>query len=283
MTTRLSRIVRSSALVVALVLSGVAMAQDRLLYFPNAASVAETLAATGSAQATAWPTTDDFRGVLAEPAVTRPIRGTTVIFHGNAGHAGHRGYYLDALTRQGLRVILAEYPGYGARPGKLGEPSLVADARETIALARRQFGGPLYLVGESLGAGVASAAAARGEAIDGLLLITPWDTLANVASHHYPWLPVRWLLHDRYDSAAHLAGYRGRAVVVIAERDRIVPPEFGRALFDSLAAGKTLHVVADADHNDWVERTDAAWWRETLAPLLPPAAPTNDPGNDPVD
>lgn len=268
MTTRLSRIVRSSALVVALVLSGVAMAQDRLLYFPNAASVAETLAATGSAQATAWPTTDDFRGVLAEPAVTRPIRGTTVIFHGNAGHAGHRGYYLDALTRQGLRVILAEYPGYGARPGKLGEPSLVADARETIALARRQFGGPLYLVGESLGAGVASAAAARGEAIDGLLLITPWDTLANVASHHYPWLPVRWLLTDRYDSVANLKAYPGPTVVVLAAEDRVVPARFGRALFDGLPGRKQLLVIAGADHNDWVDHVDDAWWRHTVEKLL---------------
>jgi len=265
---QLIRTARSAALVVAVVLIGVAMAQDRLLYYPDAASVPETLAATGSARARAWPATGDFRGVLAEPANAIPIRGTALIFHGNAGHTGHRGYYIDALTRQGLRVILAEYPGYGARPGKLGEPALVADAIETIALARRQFGGPLYLVGESLGAGVASAAAGRSEPIAGLLLITPWDTLANVASHHYPWLPVRWLLSDRYDSVAHLKAYPGPTVVVLAAEDRVVPARFGRALFAGLPGRKQLLVIAGADHNDWVDRVDDAWWRQVVEKLL---------------
>lgn len=274
---------RILALSFVLTLAGVVMSQERLLYFPQAASIAELTADPGPLRAVAWPAAADFRGLLAEP-VFAPVRGTVLVFHGNAGHVGHRLFYAEILNALGLRVILAEYPGYGPRPGKLDEDSLVADAVATINEAQRQFG-PLILFGESLGAGVAAAASDRlGHAgIAGLLLVTPWDSLASVAAHHYPWLPVRWLLHDRYDSAAHLAGYRGRAVVVIAERDRIVPPEFGRALFDSLAAEKTLHVVADADHNDWVERTDAAWWRETLAPLLPPAGPTNDPGNDPVD
>lgn len=261
---------RVVALVALLILAGIAMFQDRLLYYPEAASVDQLLAAAGPSPASAWPAGGELRGLLLEPAA--PARGSVLVFHGNAGHAGHRGFYAEMLLPLGLRVLLVEYPGYGPRAGELGEASLVADAVVTIELAQRRFG-PLILLGESLGAGVAAAASERlGHAgIAGLLLITPWNALAEVAAHHYPWLPhpaIAALLRDRYDSVAHLAGYRGPAVVVVAERDRIVPAAFGRALFDRLAAEKTLRVVGGADHNDWAERTDAAWWRQTLSPLL---------------
>lgn len=259
---------RILALVVVLTLAGVVMSQERLLYFPQAASVAELVNTSAPLRVVAWPSAADFRGLLAEPAAA-PARGTVIVFHGNAGHAGHRLFYAEILGALGLRVLLAEYPGYGPRPGPLGEDSLVADAAATMTLAQREFG-PLLVFGESLGAGVAAAASDRlGHAgVAGLLLVTPWDKLVNVAAHHYPWLPVTWLLHDRYDSVAHLAGYRGRSVVVVAERDGIVPARFGRALFDGLGGDKLLVVVSGADHNDWVDQTDGGWWRATLAALL---------------
>lgn len=243
------------------------MSQERLLYFPEKAPVAELLRFVPGAQP--WPEpgsdSDHFRGLLSTSPSGAP-RGTIIVFHGNAGHAGHRGFYVDALAKSGWRVILAEYPGYGPRKGRLGEDSLVADAAETIALVRSQFSGPLYLLGESLGAGVVAAASGRLQhaGITGLLLVTPWDRLQSVASYHYPWLPVSWLLNDRYDSVAHLAGFRGRVAMVLAADDRIVPAEFGRVLFASLTTEKILRVVPAADHNDWVERTDVVWWQSLL-------------------
>lgn len=238
------------------------MSQERLLYFPDKADVTEVSRFVSGALP--WPAAGDFRGLVVEPP-GRKARATIVVFHGNAGHAGHRGFYAEALAPLGWRVILAEYPGYGPRSGKLGEESLVTDAAETIRLAHSQFGEPLYLLGESLGAGVAAAASERlqhaGIGVAGMLLVTPWDRLKSVASHHYPWLPVSWLLSDRYDSVEHLAGFRGRVVMVLAERDTIVPPEFGRSLYESLTTEKVLHILRGVDHNDWVERTDADWWR----------------------
>lgn len=239
------------------------MFQDRLLYYPDQATVAE-LAGDGLH---AWPSPRDFRALLAEPAGT--VRATAIVFHGNAGHAGHRRFYAAALTRLGLRVILAEYPGYGPRDGKLGEQSLVADAEQTIALAHERYTGPLLVIGESLGAGVAAAAAARQRGrIAGLWLITPWDRLASVAAHHYPWLPVGALLRDRYDSAAHLAAVGRPVLVTLAEQDSIVPARFGRALYDALSAPRRLTVIEGAEHNDWIGRVDEAWWREAIAFLL---------------
>jgi len=243
--------------------AALAWLQNHLLYFPSRAQVAQM----EGGGLRAWPSAQDFRGLVAEPA--GPVRATAIVFHGNAGHAGHRGFYAAALLPLGLRVILAEYPGYGPRDGELGEASFVADAEQTIALARRRYGAPLLVIGESLGAAVAAGAAARqADSVAALLLITPWDRLEQVAAHHYPWLPVRSLLSDRYDSAAHLATFGKPVLVAVAEHDHIVPARLGIALHAALPGPKRLVTVAGAGHNDWPDRVDAAWWRDLLGFLL---------------
>ncbi len=240
---------------------GLAVFQNSLIYFPENPSRQEVLADARQRALKPWPDENDYRGLLRE-AETK-ARGTLVLFHGNAGRAGQREDYARQLTRLGLRVILAEYPAYGSRPGELGEAALVADAATMLALARQQFSGPLLLAGESLGAGVAAAVARKSE-VDALLLITPWDSIANVAAHHYPWLPASLLLRDRYDSVANLHGFRGRLAVVIAEHDEVVPAQLGRRLYDSAAAPKRLWVVPGAGHNDWTSRIDASWWASVI-------------------
>jgi pimeloyl-ACP methyl ester carboxylesterase len=248
------------------VFAGVAILQDRFIYFPEKAAI-EDLASGGLR---AWPTPEAFRGLVAEPA--GKAYGTAIVFHGNAGHAGHRSFYAAALTRLRLRVILAEYPGYGPRDGAPGEESLVADAQQTIALAHRLYGTPLLLIGESLGAGVVASAGSRErDKTAGLLLITPWDRLEHVAAYHYPWLPVKWLLRDRYDSVAHLASFDRPVLVVVAESDSIVPARFGEALYNELADPKQLMVVKAAEHNDWIGHVDDTFWQEAIGFLLAPS------------
>ena len=244
-------------------MAGCSRIQDSLLYFPAKAAVAEVV----SSQLHAWPAAADFRGLVAEPAT--PARGTVIVFHGNAGHVGHREFYAAVLTQLGLRVILAEYPGYGPRGGRLGEHHLVKGAEQTLLRARQRYAAPLLVIGESLGAGVAAAASARHPGrIDGLLLITPWDRLESVAAHHYGGLLVGWFLRDRYDSVSNLASYDRPVVVAIAERDDIVPARFGLALYESLSAPKQLKLMGGAGHNDWVQAIDEAWWREVTEFLL---------------
>ena len=243
-----------------LFLAAIYLRQNRMLYFPASA----TVAGVAGAGLQAWPSVQDFRGLVAEPAGA--VRGTAIVFHGNAGHVGDRAFYARALAPLGLRVILAEYPGYGPRAGVLGEASFVDDAGQTVALAHRQYGAPLLLVGESLGAAVAAAAAAQQrELTAALLLITPWDRLAQVGAHHYPWLPVAWMLRDEYDTQARLAGFDRPVLVAVAELDSIVPARFGRALHAGLAGPKRLLVFEAADHNDWPVRVDAGWWRAAVA------------------
>lgn len=249
-----------------LLIGALFMFQDSQLYFPDTPPLATVLDDAQRDGLLPWPSAADYRGLRREPA--GPARATLVLFHGNAGHAGHRAPYAE-LDRLGLRVILAEYPAYGPRPGKLGEKTMVADAVTTLARVRQQFPGPLLLAGESLGAGVAAAAFAQSpDGISGVLMITPWDRLKNVAGHHFPWFPVGLLLRDQYDSVANLAAAKVPLAVVIAAQDTIVPPPFGHALYEMLPQPKKLWRVLGAEHNDWMDRVDASWWREVVDYLL---------------
>ncbi len=94
--------------------------------------------------------------------------------------------------------------------------------------------------------------------------------LTPLENHHYPWLPVGWLLRDRYDSVANLAGFAGRVAVLLAQEDRIVPAKYGQALFASLGGSKRLWLLPGAEHNDWWLHTDEEWGKEILEFLLPP-------------
>jgi fermentation-respiration switch protein FrsA (DUF1100 family) len=89
-----------------------------------------------------------------------------------------------------------------------------------------------------------------------------------VAQHHYPVLPVRWLLKDRYPSAEWLRDYRGPVVVVVAGRDSVVPVQFGRRLHDAYLGPKLLITAADADHNDLLYLLPESAWAQALAFLV---------------
>jgi len=236
--------------------------QNRFLYFPNDdRPTTHMLAAENMAF---WPTeASDYRGLIAAGGNPAP-NGTIVLFHGNGGTAFDRGFYLEPLMDLGFRVILAEYPKYGGRPGKVGEKPFVADALETIRLAHVQYGEPLYLLGESLGCGVVAAVAGQTTTpIAGIILITPWDTLASVAGSLFPFLPVKLVLTDKYDSIENLKNFSRNISVVAAERDEILPIQHARNLYASLPEGrKRMWVIRGAGHNDWPFYAEDSLWRE---------------------
>lgn len=237
--------------------------QNRLLYYPG--YYLPSAAELASLNLRFWPSgPDGYRGFIGATAVGQP-KGTVLVFHGNAGTAADREYYAAALGPLGYRVILAEYPGYGKREGKLGERSFAADARATLRLAAEKYGTPVFLLGESLGCGVAAGLANdQSLKIAGVLLITPWDTLAAVAGSHFPWLPVKLFLTDRYDNIGNLKSFPGRIAVVGAERDDIVPVRHAEALYKSLPGDKRMWVIRGAGHNDWLMRVGPPQWREWM-------------------
>jgi uncharacterized protein len=212
-----------------------------------------------------WPQANGYQGLVSDSAPQTAI-GTVIVFHGNAGSAWHRDAYVKALEPMGYRVILAEYPGYGGREGKMTEMHFLKDAVEKIAAAGNDFGDPISLIGESMGCGVAAAAASESyHSIDGLLLITPWDSLAAVAQSHYWYIPASFLIKDRYDSVAYLNGFDRPVAVVMAEKDNVIPNKHTVALYDALTAHKKLLRFKNAGHSDWPNHPSAPWWKEAMA------------------
>jgi len=235
--------------------------QNKFLYFPSSELPAAKLLASENMKL--WQKTSaDYRGLIADHDAPAP-NGTIVLFHGNGGTAFDRGFYLKPLMELGFRVILAEYPKYGGRPGKVGEKPFVADGLETVRLASEQYGEPLYLLGESLGCGVAAAIAKKASVpIAGIVLITPWDTLAAVAKSHFPFLPVSLLLTDKYDTIGNLQSFKGKISVVGSERDEILPIKHAHNLYQSLPEGKKqMWVIKGAGHNDWPFYANASLWK----------------------
>lgn len=246
-----------------LLLATVFAMQRRLLYLPNPAQPAE--ASLQAAPLSFWPTADnDYRGFISEDSQLDP-KGTVIVFHGNAGRAADRSYYVQALAPLGYRVILAEYPGYGGRSGSPSEASLTADAKATVELAYEEYGTPIYLWGESLGCGVVAAVAAEAEVpIGGVILITPWESLPKLAQSIYWFFPARWLVRDQFDNAANLAGYDGPVAVLLAEKDEVIPVQHGQRLYDALTSDKRLWVFEGAGHNSWPIASQEDWWQEVM-------------------
>jgi uncharacterized protein len=175
-----------------------------------------------------------------------------LVANGNGGHRGMRAPLARALGEAGLAVLLFDYRGYGGNPGSPSEDGLALDVRAAREFLVRETHVPperLVYFGESLGAAVVTELAKQHPPA-GLVLRSPFVDLASVGAVHYPFLPVRLLLRDRYPVAEQLAGIRVPTTVVYGSDDSIVPPGQSRAVADAAAQLHRLVEVPGADHND---------------------------------
>lgn len=258
------RYIMSLLLTYILIVLAVFLLQRKLMYFPDRVTQGELENQMAAVNLQSWPSSDELHGFVNKEKLI-DSKGTILVFHGNAGSAVHRTYYIDALQRLGYRVILAEYPGYGTRSGSPSEEALIKDGIATAKLALHEFTGPLYLCGESIGTGVASGIAASGAVpVKGLLLITPFDSMAKVAQQHYWYFLARWLILDKYDNASKLRNYQGSMAVILAEQDEIVPNRRTLALFNGLPGRKKLWRFENAGHNTLPMGPGRPWWGEVM-------------------
>src|SRR5262245_9776423 len=182
----------------------------------------------------------------------RPGGPAVLVCNGNGGNRSMRAPLAAALARMGLHVLVFDYRGYGGNPGRPSEEGLADDARAALRyLTGRPEVDPgrVVLFGESLGAAVALRLAPERPPA-GLVLRSPFTSLAEVGQVHYPWLPVSWLLRDRFDAAALVGRLDAPLLVVAGGRDRIVPVGHSRRLFAAAPPPRRLVVLEGADHTD---------------------------------
>jgi len=202
-----------------------------------------------------------------------PAAGKILIVYGNASWTVGCAHYANEIQEVApYDVYLLEYPGYADRQGNPSQARAFSAADEAFRLLSTN-NQPVYILGESLGTGVASyLAGTYTNQVAGIMLLSPFNRLTGVAQYRMPYLPAWLLLVDRFPSETYLCRYHGPLGVMVDAQDRVVPEKFGRQLYDSYKGPKQLwrfpagrHIEIDAPHDRfWREVFD--FWRNGTAP-----------------
>ena len=175
-----------------------------------------------------------------------------LVANGNGGHRGLRAPLARRLGEAGLAVLLFDYRGYAGNPGSPSEKGLALDVRAARSFLLDEAGisgDRLVYFGESLGCAVVTELATEHPPA-GIVLRSPFVDLAAVGSEHYPFLPVRALLRDRYPVADQIATVQVPTTIVYGSGDSIVPPAQSRTVAEAAAQLYRLVEIPGADHND---------------------------------
>ncbi len=174
--------------------------------------------------------------------------GAIIYFGGNAERIENMRDEFAAWFPQSS-VYLVPYRGYGASEGTPSEEALLSDALAVFDQVKaRQQGASITVIGRSLGSGVASYVASQ-RPVAKLVLITPFDSMTSVARSHYPWLPLGWLMQDRYETAGYLKQYNGQVLVVRAGKDEVIPAASTDRLIAALPKKPQIVNLLGATHN----------------------------------
>jgi uncharacterized protein len=214
--------------------------QDRLIYFPQATR----LAAADTDLALRRDDGTVVRGWRLHAGAPKVL----LYFGGNGEDLrGFRDRAAQAFPAH--EIYLLAYRGYGASDGSPGEAALTGDAVALYDWIRTQRpDAAIDVIGRSLGSGVAAQLAAR-RPLHRLVLVTPFDSLLATARAHYRWLPVRWLLRDRYRSDQALAHAQAPLLVLRAGHDAVVPAANTDALIAALPRPAQVVAFDAADHD----------------------------------
>ena len=243
----------------ALVCVGCARFQRRLIYAPPKISPVQADELAQSERLKRWNNPQGKHLGWMRHSPNQPPAGRVLILHGNASCAFQCGHYADAIQQAAsFDVFAVEYPGYAGQPGKPSEQSLDEAGSEALQLLSTNV--PLYLVGESLGTGVAAYLAGHfPEKVAGIALLAPYNCLAAVGQAHVRILPVRLLLCDRFPAEDYLHDYDGPVAVLVGGKDTIVPERFGERLYDSYAGPKRLWKFQEATHDSLMFQPTSVW------------------------
>ena len=230
------------------------LVQERMIFLrqplPDTARQAvRSLRGTSEIEVTAADGTR-LHGWLRHTAEGTPPSGLVLYFGGNAEEVSWQIHDAEALAPRSIAAF--NYRGYGLSEGRPSETALAADALAIYdRLVARDDVDPHRIVvhGRSLGSGVAVQLAASRR-VRAVVLVSPFDSLRSLARKQYPFVPVSVLLKHPFDSLARAPAIEAPLLVIVGERDRLIPPEYSRRLYDAWAGPKQWTLVPGADHND---------------------------------
>ena len=174
---------------------------------------------------------------------------TLVFFHGNAGNLSNRIYKLNQLSKLDLNIIILAWRSFSGNEGEPSEQNLYNDAKKTIEWlnSRGVKNKNMILYGESLGTGIAVELSQTNQ-FGGIILESPFTSMTNAAKNIYPWLPVKYLLKDKYDSEKKIKNIKIPILIMHGKKDNIVPFKMGKKLYDLANNPKFFYFTENDDH-----------------------------------
>jgi hypothetical protein len=227
--------------------------QRSLMYFPAKSSPEPAAAGAPDMQVVSYLTFTS-KQLVSWYRPARQEMATIVYFHGNAGGIADRvdkvRHFLDA----GYGVLLAGYLGFGGNPGTPNEDTLYESADAAMAFLKQQgvLGRLTVIKGESLGSGIATYIAVNYP-VAAILLEAPYTSTVDVGADRMPYLPVRWLMYDRFPSIERIASITVPLLIAHGGKDRTIPFKFGKRLFEAANEPKESLFVPGGDHNSLPE------------------------------
>ena len=252
------KLVLGAAAIYAAVALAAYLGQRRLMYFPDTERVPPAAAGLAGVEERVLKTPDGAR-VIAWYGKARRGQPTLLYFHGNGGGLEDRAPRIARFMAEGWGLYMMSYRGYSGSSGSPTEANNVADARLAHAALVREGVSPTSLVayGESLGSGIAVRIAAELP-VAGLILDAPFTSVVDIAAAAYPFLPVRLLLIDRYETTKYIASVKVPLLVLHGERDTVVPVAMGREVARLANEPKRLVIFPNGYHSDlYVNGNDA--------------------------
>lgn len=226
------------------------LVQRKLMYFPDTRRVSPSAAGLAGIEERMLETRDGHR-VIAWYGTARPGEPTLLYFHGNGGSLELRSERVRKHHATGRGIFMMTYRGYGGSTGSPSEAANVADALlayDTL-VADGVRPADIIVYGESLGSGVAVQVAAQ-RPVGGLIMDAPFTSTVDVAAMVYPFLPVRWLMSDRYETMRHLPGIKAPLLVLHGERDEVIPIAMGRQVARAAPGPAEIVTFPRAGHSD---------------------------------
>jgi len=226
------------------------MGQRRLMYFPDAKHVLPGHAGLANVSERILNAPDGARNIVWY-GKAKPGQPTLLYFHGNGGGLAERADRIQRFMGQGWGIYMMAYRGYAGSTGYPTEANNIADARRAYD-ALVQEGVPpssIILYGESLGTNVATRMAAE-KASSGLILESPYTSVLEIAVTDYPFLPVRLLLSDRYETDKVIPQVRVPVLILHGKQDDVIPVAMAHRMVKLANEPKRLVILPEGEHSD---------------------------------